>query len=99
MSHRGYRPSVRRKSNAEIKELHSLLDKEVTNEDWREQIRSLYRQAKDGNVRALQLLLAYRFGDPNAQVPSAHDVTPLTIIDYRGPESFAAGSSGSSDPK
>src|SRR5581483_793772 len=69
MSHGGARPGAGRKSNAEIQQIRNLIDEQLTSELWRVLIRSMIAQAGRGNVRAFQLLLQYRFGDPYAPQP------------------------------
>lgn len=80
MTHGGRRLGAGRKSNAEIKNLRSVLENVITEQDWRALARDLYTRARKGDMRAAQLLLSYRFGDPFAIVPTEDEIKPITMI-------------------
>lgn len=69
MNHGGRRPGSGRKSNAAIASMRRLIDSTITEPQWQELMRELMRRAQKGNLRAAQLLLAYRFGTPT-EAPS-----------------------------
>lgn len=83
-NHGGRRPGAGRKSNAEIKTMRALIDKSVTEKQWQELIRGLWRLAREGNLRAAQLLISYRFGEPDA-APDPDELKPISIIEVRLP--------------
>jgi hypothetical protein len=82
MAHGGRRPGAGRKSNAEIKSMRDIMDKSISPAQWQELICDLWQAAKKGNLRATQILLSYRFGDPYAAIPSQTDTQQIKIIHY-----------------
>ncbi len=80
MPHGGARPGAGRKSNAEIQQIRKLIDQQLTSQIWLHLIRSMIEQAARGNVRAFQLLLQYRFGDPYASQPDEASQLILQIL-------------------
>lgn len=76
----GYRSGAGRKSNAEIKNVRSILEHVITEQDWQALARDLFDRARRGDMRAAQLLLFYRFGDPFAVVPSEDEIKPIQFI-------------------
>lgn len=77
----GSRPGAGRKSNAEIQQIRKMLDLAITEDDWRALAHDLLARARKGDLRAAQILLHYRFGDPFAIVPSSEEVHPIRIIE------------------
>ena len=75
----GSRPGAGRKTNAEIKAVRTILDQTMTPEQWNHLFRRLREFAFKGNIRAAQLLLTYRFGDPNAE-PAEPPPPPIKIF-------------------
>lgn len=57
-----------RKSDQEIKRIRSLLDNAVTDDDWHAAFKELSKRMKQGDIKAFQILAAYRFGLPRDQV-------------------------------
>lgn len=75
MSHGGYRRGSGRKSNAQLERVRSLMDGELSDQDWKEIFRALATMAKamgGGAASAAHLLMLYRFGVPNQEI--AEDV-------------------------
>lgn len=66
----GKRPGAGRKSNTEIKTIRALIDDNVQADEWQAIVRNLVKDANEGNLRATQLLLTYRYGDPYAEQPA-----------------------------
>lgn len=64
----GARPGSGRKSRAEEMGLAALLDKCWTLEDREICIKQLSIQAKQGNEKAVSLLLAYTYGKPHETI-------------------------------
>lgn len=79
----GYRAGSGRKSNAEIKTMRKVMDTVVTTDQWQDLVRNLYARAKKGDIRAAQLLISYRFGDPYAEINTEDDIQPIRIITVR----------------
>jgi hypothetical protein len=78
MPHGGPRPGAGRKSNQQISDFRTMLDEHMTREIWTILIKNLVLKAGEGNMRAMQLLLSYRFGEPHAALPPG-DVN-LTLV-------------------
>lgn len=84
-----------RKSDAELHVLRELIDRAASDADWQAMLRKLVKLAKGGNVRAFQMLAAYRFGQPRADVAlSAGDGVTLHLF---LPDNGMEAASGATD--
>lgn len=64
MNHGGARPGAGRKSDADIQKARHLIDQAVSDADWVSIFQSLAIVAIEGNVKAAELLMRYKFGQP-----------------------------------
>ena len=71
-----------RKSNKELAQARELIDKAVTRRQW---LAIFKRLASSKDVRAAQLLMAYRFGLPTQIVAGDSDAPPIRIIEVVRP--------------
>ena len=62
----GARPGAGRKSDGYWQRVNDLLGQTVLPSDWQSIIYSLVQRAREGDIRAAQLLLTYHFGDSSA---------------------------------
>jgi hypothetical protein len=86
MPHGGSRPGSGRKSNAELKSIRSAVDEIITPQQWRELVQRLFERSRNGDMRALQILLTYRFGDPYAEPPKEdEEIEPIRFIVFESP--------------
>ncbi|HEY6040682.1 MAG TPA: hypothetical protein VIX58_01015 [Anaerolineae bacterium] len=74
-----------RHSNLDIRPLHKTIDSALTNKDWRDLILMLAARSKRpdaGGLRAAELLLRYRFGQPTPAIDQSNEDThPIEIIE------------------
>lgn len=59
-----------------------LMDSEMSEQDWREIIRSLANLVKNGErgtAQVAQILFSYRFGVPTQKVPKEDELRPIEI--------------------
>lgn len=70
------------KKNADLVQLHTLIDAHIGDADWASIIRALVKKAKQGDVPAFRELRACRFGQiPLApQPPQDEPLEPIQII-------------------
>lgn len=76
----GTRVGAGRKSNTEIRLAREILDTFITDADWQGIFAALVKAAKEADVRAAQLLLAYRFGLPTQNISADEEAPPIRII-------------------
>ena len=70
----GARPGAGRKSNAQIEEVRALLSEVVTEQNWKNMIKSLVKEAEYGDLKNVAFLLALRYGvTPASAVSSTRD--------------------------
>jgi hypothetical protein len=81
----GVRPNSGRKSRAEEMGLAALLDKCWSVADREACIRSLAKQASQGDIDAVKLLLSYAFGKPkeSVDVQQSGRIEVLYVNDWR----------------
>lgn len=84
MSHGGRRSGSGRKSNAEIKTIRALLDQSIDQARWRALVDKIWGRALRGDIRAAQLLLSYRYGDPYAAEPE-QGKSGILVLNLPGP--------------
>ena len=58
-----------RKPEPEMKSFRAVLDEHISPEQWDKILDALARAAADGNIPALRLLVAYRYGSPRPEAP------------------------------
>jgi hypothetical protein len=68
----------------------ALIDSAVTREDWDFIIKQLLKQARRGNLKAIEMLMDRRFGKPAQQLQHSgeleHVVTMIEIVKDAGVE-------------
>jgi hypothetical protein len=69
----GKRPGAGRKTNAELEAVHNFMDQNFDDGDWLALFKRLYELALGGSMRAADLLLTYRFGNPYADLPDPEE--------------------------
>lgn len=82
MTHGGRRPGAGRKpkTNTEIRALRDLVAAKFDSTGWDAITTKLYREALKGNLRAVELLVSYRFGDPYAAPPVSQQDPPHVLV-------------------
>ncbi len=65
--------------NGEV-DLRRLFSRCVTREDWEAMIASQVAQAREGNLRAFELLLEHAFGKATVYVPPEEKPEPIRFI-------------------
>jgi len=83
----GRRPGAGRKTRAAEFGLHTMIDSIWTVKDQKETIRRLVERAVKGDMEAIKLLMAYRFGKP----PSEMKVSGSIDANLKTPEQWQIG--------
>lgn len=77
----GRRAGAGRKSNTEIKTMRLAMDTVFSTDQWHDLLRGIYSRAKNGDMRAAEILISYRFGNPYAEPPTDHEIKPIHLIE------------------
>lgn len=59
---------------------NALLHRAITKEDWLEAVQALVREAKAGNIRAIEIMLERVLGKPVAHVELSGSVQPNHVL-------------------
>jgi hypothetical protein len=73
------RSKAGRKTDAHTQYIRDLLDQAITAKHWQNLFRALKKRARQGDIRAAHLLIAYRFGSPFADPPEPPEKEIRTI--------------------
>ena len=64
--------------------LIQLIDSVVKSEDWEAIIKKILVKAKNGDMKAMELLLDRRFGKPLQQTENKHEGTLAVVVEWGG---------------
>lgn len=81
----GARPGAGRKSKTEIQAIRNIIDDNIDAAQWDELFGRLREFALKGNMRAAQLLLAYRFGQPHKPTENDDEAPPIQFFEIVHP--------------
>ena len=71
-----------RKPEPEMKSFRAVLDEHITPAQWDKILAALAKAAADGNIPALRLLVAYRYGSPRPEAPPPQPGAAVGEIAY-----------------
>ncbi len=86
MARGGSRRGAGRKSNADLDAVRVILDQFVSSDDWEAMLRAAVDAAKRGNMRALEILLGYRYGKPTIKVAADAGGEQIRLIVAHPPD-------------
>lgn len=77
----GSRPGSGRKPKQKLVTARDFLGASITSNEWMALNHSLYKLAREGNIRAAELLYRYNFGTPDKIDPPSSDYPPIQFIE------------------
>ena len=82
----GSRRGAGRKSSAELRSIRQVIKDTISEKQWHILVKDLYDRARQGNLRAAEILFTYSFGNPYADPAPEKELHQIKVIEVFPPE-------------